>query len=529
MYVGNPRPGSEVTTGLRVQPLKARLNPVWVPDPATLLRCRIVLGSAVSGDVSRLLGFTVIAYAVLMIALSWWTRDRIKTHEDFLVAGRRLPLHLAWATIVATWFGAGAMLTATDTVRAEGLRGAALDPIGAGLCLFLAGWLLARPLWEMKLLTLPDFYGRRFGTRTERLSAVLMIPTYFGWIAAQFVALAHLLELVFGLDPLVGIALVAVVGTGYTLIGGMWSVTLTDAAQLVVIAIGLVLLCGSVLLELGGGSIGAGLVRLGSDTPREDLVVVPREDLGAFVGWVGVVAVGALGNLPGQDLTQRIFASKSARTAVWACHIAGIVYFALGAFTLTIGLAADLLVPGQSAKATMPLLASLFLSPWAAVLFVLAVMSAVLSTIDSAILAPASVLAQNLLLPRFPDADRLRLNRWSVFAIAAGSLVTAYLGESAYSLLESAYALGLVSLLVPLLFGVRTSLGGERAAIAAMLCGTTLWLVHLALGWETFLAPVVDPLGLPLPIAMTSAWIGFVVYLFVARWERRRMEDGIEA
>jgi len=488
-----------------------------------------LIAASVTGELSRLLGITVVAYAVLMIALSWWTRGRVKDHEDFLVAGRRLPLHLAWATIVATWFGAGAMLTATDTVRAEGLRGAALDPIGAGLCLFLAGWLLARPLWEMKLLTLPDFYGRRFGTKTERLSAVLMIPTYFGWIAAQFVALAHLLELVFGLDPVFGILIVAFVGMAYTLIGGMWSVTLTDAAQITVVAIGLVVLSITVLVELGGGSLGMGIDRLVDETAAERLQLVPRETLAAFVGWVGVVAVGALGNLPGQDLTQRIFASRSAKTAVWACHIAGIVYFALGVFTLTMGLAADVLVPGEAGAATMPLLASLFLSPWAAVLFVLAVMSAVLSTIDSAILSPSSVLAQNLLSPRWPTIDKLKLNRWSVVVITTASLITAYLGKNAYSLLESAYELGLVSLLVPLVLGLRTKLGGELAAIAAMVTGTLLWCLHFALDWQSFVAPVIEPLGLPLPVALTSAWVGLLVYVGVARWESRRLAAGVDA
>ncbi|MBC8071444.1 MAG: sodium:solute symporter family protein [Deltaproteobacteria bacterium] len=462
-----------------------------------------------------------------MLAIGWWTRGRIKNHEDFLVAGRRLPLHLAWATILATWFGAGAMLTATDTVRAKGLVGAALDPIGAGITLFLAGLLLARPLWEMRLLTLADFYGRRFGVRAERLSAVLMIPTYFGWIAAQFVALAHLLELVFGLDPAIGILLVAIVGVAFTLMGGMWSVTLIDAAQITIVAIGLIVLAGSVLGELGGGSIAEGVARLGRETPAEKLVLVPTEDLAAFVTWMGVVAVGALGNLPGQDLTQRIFASRSASTAVWACHIAAVMYFALGVLTLTLGLAADLVAPeGSAGKATMALLAGLFLSPWAAVLFVLAVMSAVLSTIDSAILSPASVLAQNVLAPKWPGIDLLALNRWSVLGVTVASVVTAYLGESAYSLLESAYELGLVSLLVPLLMGLKTRVGGERAALASMLAGTVAWCVHFAAGWESFLSPVVDPLGLPLPVAMTSALVGLLVYLAVASRERVAVERG---
>ena len=417
------------------------------------------------------------------------------------------------------------MLTATDTVRARGLVGAALDPIGAGLTLFLAGLLLARPLWEMRLLTLADFYGRRFGVRAERLSAILMIPTYFGWIAAQLVALAHLLELVFALDPAIGILLVAIVGLAFTLLGGLWSVTLIDAAQITIVAIGLVVLAGSVLLELGSGSVLDGFARVGAETPPEKLVLIPTDTLAALVAWLGVVSVGALGNLPGQDLTQRIFASRSASTAVWACHIAALLYFALGVLTLTLGLAADVIAPeGSAGKATMALLAGLFLSPWAAVLFVLAVMSAVLSTIDSAMLSPASVLAQNLLGPRWPGVDLLKLNRWSVIGVTVASVVTAYLGESAYSLLESAYELGLVSLLVPLLMGLRTRLGGERAALASMIAGTLSWLVHFALGWESFLAPLVDPLGLPLPVAATSALLGLIVYLAVARGERRDID-----
>ncbi|HWB80333.1 MAG TPA: sodium:solute symporter family protein [Nannocystaceae bacterium] len=484
----------------------------------------------VPAELTELLGITVIAYTVLLLALALWTRSRIKDHEDFLVAGRRLPLHLAWATILATWFGASALLTSTDTVRAKGLIGAALDPIGAGLTLLLAGLLLARPLWEMKLLTLADFYGRRFGTKTERLAALLMIPTYFGWIAAQYVALAHLLELVFGLDPAIGVILVAIVGLVFTLLGGMWSVTLIDAAQIFIVAVGLVVLTGSVLGDLGGGSILAGLAKVGTDTPPEKLVLVPTEDLAAFVAWIGVVAVGALGNLPGQDLTQRIFASRSASTAVWACHIAALLYFVLGVLPLALGLAADLVAPeGSAGKATMALLAGLFLSPWAAVLFVLAVMSAVLATIDSALLSPASVLAQNVIAPRWPKLDLLMLNRWAVLGVTIASVITAFLGESAYSLLESAYSMGLVSLLVPLLMGLRTKLGGEKAALASMITGTLLWCLHYGLGWETFFSPLIDPLGLPLPMAMTSAAAGLVAYLVVAHRESRTLAYGTVA
>ena len=112
-----------------------------------------------------ILGVTIGIYLVLIFALAILARRRIKTEEDYIVAGRRLPLSLATATLLATWFGAGTLLTATDEIRAEGLRVTALEPYGAGLCLVLAGLFFAKPLWEMKLCTVSDLYRNKFGTK----------------------------------------------------------------------------------------------------------------------------------------------------------------------------------------------------------------------------------------------------------------------------------------------------------------------------------------------------------------------------
>ena len=228
-----------------------------------------------SVELQWVLGGTIAVYVIGLYALGWWARRRISDTEDFIVAGRRLPLSLAWATLLATWFGAGTMLVAADEVRRGGLQRAALDPFGAGLCLLLAGMFFAGPLWRMGLLTLSDFFRQRFGSRAEWVSALILIPSYFGWIAAQFVALGSLLELLFGIDLELAILLVALVGTGYTLLGGMWSVTLTDAAQVGFVIGGLGWLTFRVLQTLGGGDPGAGLGRIGAESPAGHLTPWP--------------------------------------------------------------------------------------------------------------------------------------------------------------------------------------------------------------------------------------------------------------
>src|SRR5690606_18677258 len=155
-----------------------------------------------------------------------------------------------------------------------------------------------------------------------------------------------------------GIWLVAAVGTAYTLLGGMWSVTLTDVAQLVFIIAGLFVLAGTVLFALGGDAgMAAGWARLVAETPPEHLVLVPADSAAGLGGWASVLAVGALGNVPGQDLAQRIFAARSERAATTACLVAGIFYIAFGMVPVTTGLAADALGI-DNGQGTVPALAA---------------------------------------------------------------------------------------------------------------------------------------------------------------------------
>jgi len=455
------------------------------------------------------LAVALVAFVVLMFGIGLRAQARIRTLEDYLVAGRKLSWPLASATLFATWFGAGTLLTATDEIRAEGLRAAALEPIGPGLCLVLAGLFFAARLWRMRLLTLADFYRRRFGPRAEVVASIIMVPGYFGWIAAQFVALAGILEVFWQVPMHHGIWLVAAVGTGYTLLGGMWSVTLTDVAQLALVIVGLLVLAVTVLVELGGDAgMAAGWARLIGETPSEHLVLVPADHAAELVGWLSVLAIGALGNIPGQDLAQRIFAARSERAAVTACCVAGVFYVLFGMVPVTTGLAADALgVDGT--VGTVPALAAALMSPVATLVFVLAIVSAVMSTVDSAILAPSSVLSNNLLAKLWPSADGLALGRIAILAVAGASVGMAYVGAGAYELLETAYAIGMVALFVPLARGL-TRRGDEAAAVAAMAVGTAIWGGHLALGWTGLGGPWLGLDAVPQELAATfCAWLAY--------------------
>ena len=475
--------------------------------------------AAVPGSLKLILAAVILVYVAAMFALSLFAEKKIQNEEDYIVAGRRLPLSLAWATLLATWFGAGTLLTASTEVAREGIRKATLDPIGAGLCLIIAGFWIARPLWKMQLLTLSDFFRRRYGPSAEVLSAILLIPTYLGWIAAQFVALAHVLNLFFDLPLPIGILLVAIVGTGYTLIGGMWSVTLTDAVQITMVLIGLIILTASCLSNIGGGNPVLGFTTvigtLEQQSP-EKLVLIPTESAPAFWGWVSVLCAGSLGNLPGQDLMQRIFSSKSPEVAQQACWLAGTAYLTFGALPILMGLVAATQYGGEVTDTVLPALANSFMHPALTVVFVVVLMSAVISTIDSAILSPATVMAQNL-FGRLKEKGMsgLAVNRMCVLMVACCSLAMAYTGERAYALLENAYSLAMVALFVPLVMGLHTNPRNALPGVTAMVVGVGVWFPQYLSGWHYFLEGF-EPIGhIGISLSLSATTCAFVGYMIV--------------
>ncbi len=445
------------------------------------------------------LGLAMVVYLGLLLALSLYGGLRIADAEDYVVAGRRLPLWLAWGTLLATWFGAATVLGAAEAARLEGVRGTLLDPFASGLALILAGVLIARPLWRMKLLSLADFYGRIYSPRTEMLAAWVMVPGYFGWIGAQFLALGGVLQTAFALEPAWQPTLVvagACVILVYTLIGGMWSVTLTDTVQMVLVIIGLIALGVATLDLLGDGDLRGGLDRLVGETDPDSLRLLPEAGLAAGLAWIGTLASGSLGNLPGQDLTQRIFASRSEATAARACWLSGLAYLGFGLIPVGLGLASRILLPDDFDGEVVGALAARLLSGPGQILFLVALLSILVSTATSSVLAPATIVSQNLLtrLPYF-NSRRLLAARTAVVLMVGCGILAAFSGSSILELLENALSITLVSLFVPLMMGLYGKPRHAGSAWLAILAGTAVWAARELL--EGLILPMPDDLANP--------------------------------
>jgi solute:Na+ symporter, SSS family len=420
----------------------------------------------------------IIAYLILTILVGFWASRKVNTSNDFMLAGRSLPLLLGATALFATWFGSETVFGASSQFLEGGLYEVIEDPFGASLCLLLFGMFFARRLYRMKLLTLGDFFKVKYGRSTELVASVFLAPPYIGYIAAQLVAMGLILNVVAGISLWLGIVASALIVTAYTYIGGMWAITITDFIQTIIIIGGLLALAISLGVQAGG------VTSVLSAMPGENFRFFPSPDLKEIVGYVAAWAVLGLGSIPSQDVFQRAMSSRSASVAAWSCYVAALLYLTVAMLPLFISLCIKHLYAGQITGDTQLILPNMVLMHMSLpiqILFFGSLLSAIMSTTSSAILAPASILSENFIKPltqhRYSDKQFLFLTRICVLIFSVLATIMATLRSNIYELVGESSILSLVSLFAPLAFGLywkRSSAGG---ALLSMVLGMLTWII----------------------------------------------------
>lgn len=414
----------------------------------------------------------VLAYVVFQFAVGIYVSRRIRTETDYLIAGRSLGYGLAIFTIFATWFGAETTIGAAGAIYDEGLSGGTADPFGYAACLLVMGLVFAVPLWRRKLTTLADLFRQRFSPAVERLAVVLMIPTSLLWAAAQIRAFGQVLSAASGIEVTFMITAAALIVIAYTAFGGMLADAWTDLVQGIALMIGLAVVFAVVL----------------ADTGLEPLRQIPAERL-RFFGGPGTPLLAVLeawavplcGSVLAAELVQRVIATRTPRIARNSSLIAGGMYLLFGMIPVTLGLMGPALVPGlEHSEQILPRIAAQYLPTVLYVIFAGALVSAILSTVDSALLVASGLLSHNLLVPLRPgmtEAQKVRVARWGVALFGALAYVMALYAEGVYALVEEASSFGSAGIFVALVIGLFSRWGGARSAMASLLAGVIAWVL----------------------------------------------------
>jgi SSS family transporter len=434
----------------------------------------------------------IFGYILVQLGIGIFVSRRISTEDDYLVAGRSLGPWVATFTVFATWFGAETCIGAAGAVYERGLVGGSHDPFGYAICVVLTGLLFAVPLWRLKLTTLADVFRLRFASSVERLAVVLMVPTSLFWAAAQVRAFGQVLSHASGFELEATITVAAAVVIAYTMFGGLLADAWTDFVQGIALIIGLVAICW-VVVRTEGPDVFAGidpalLNPLGSE-PRPLLEIV--ED------WT----IPVVGSMVAAELVARILATRSAGGARNATVVAGMSYFVIGLMPVGLGLVGATLLPGLGEpEQILPELARTYLPTLLYVLFAGGLVSAILSTVDSALLMASALVSHNVIVqmrPGLGERAKVRIARGGVAVFGALAYLMALRADAVYALVEEASAFGSAGIVTVVCFGLFTRIGGTGSATAALLAGVATWVfgAYLA-GWPyPYLASLAAAIG----------------------------------
>jgi Na+/proline symporter len=300
---------------------------------------------------------------------------------------------------------------------------------------------------------------------------------------------------------------------GYSVLGGLLADAWTDLVQGLAIVLGLVVLAIVAADQLGG--VGAALEKI----PPERLEALALGDAG-WLGFIESLAVPICGTVVAVELISRILGARSAKIAASGAVIGGVMYLLVGLIPVFLGLVGPHLVPQiEDAEQIVPKLAEAHLPGLLYVMFAGAVISAILSTIDSVLLASAAQVSHNIiekLMPSLEDRGRLLSTRVTLIALAVVAFAIALQAEQIKQLVELASAAGSAGVFVVAVFGLFTRIGGPLAAMATVIVGAGAWLVF---GWFFELAAPY----------LTALVLAFLTYIVTAVFEARRTARAITA
>jgi high affinity choline transporter 7 len=441
------------------------------------------------------------------LAVGWLASRRIKlgTVTELLVAGRAMPFWMATLTMAATWIDGGYLLGTAEGVFAS-LASGWQGGVCFGLSLILGGVVFARRMRRLEYITLIDPLVVRFG---RRWSAVLALPAMLGellWSAELLVAIGATLGVILGVDLTAAILISAAVVTGYTVIGGMWSVGYTDTVQFLLIPLGLFLALPFALAAAGG--LDACWTHYVASKGSAATLVPPLVAEGYWtppriVGWWDLSFMLVLGGIPWNCYFQRIQACQTPAKAQWHSIVAGLLTISLTIPPLLLGLAAfgyrgwtEAGAADLHAAPTMalPLLLAQATPPWVAILGLAAIVGAVTSSFSASILSAGSMIGWNVVRGLYvPDASTVavrRILRVSIVALGAAAVVLALRVQSVQQLWFFTSDLVFVLLFPQLLFAVFDPRANRTGSIVAFAVSLVL---RLGAGEEILAVPRIIP------------------------------------
>ncbi len=426
---------------------------------------------------------TFVAYLVLLLGIGFYFYRRNESIEEYLLGGRRMG---AWVTALsaqASDMSGWLLMALPGAIYASGLADAWMAIglfVGTALNWLLVSGRLRVYTHKTDSITLPSFFEERFGDPTGLLrivSAIIVLVFFTVYASSGLVAAGKLFEATIGVSYIWAVMIGGAIIIGYTFMGGFLAVCWTDLLQGSLMVAALVV----VPLIAYGRAGGAEGIRQTLVAKNLSLSLWPS---GGGLAVASLLAWG-LGYFGQPHILVRFMSAGSLKKLSRSRVIAIAWVFVSLAGAVVIGLIGAAMFEtapdGDREKVFIHMIARV-MHPWVAGVMLSAILSAIMSTIDSQLLVSSSALTedfyQKLIKRDAGQREVVLVGRLCVIGISVVALILALrpndtiLGIVAHSWGGFGAAFGPLVLFA--LFSRRTT---WQAALAGMVTGAVVLIV----------------------------------------------------
>jgi len=456
----------------------------------------------------------IVTYVVVLTFVAIRARAA-REYEEFSVAKRALPLALIFGSIAATYVGPGFSIGFVGRGFKSGFLFLAVG-LAYAVQNILVGLLVAPRLRDLKdCYTLGDAIGQKYDRKCHILAGVISLGLCTGFSAVMIKAGGVVLNDILGFPTWLSVCLVASVTASYTTFGGLRASVITDAFHFALFALMLptVLLC-ALLSGLNGSAV----------TFYNEVIVATVDGFDSTppIKLVSLVAAFLLGETLIPPYANLALASRTTKVSRYGFIVAGIFSTVWFTVMIAIGISARSIIPKDTAEdyVLLNLVKSIMPSTGYALLLV-ALVSIVLSSLDSLLNAGAVVFTQDIVKPfaRLSDRTALNIGRRATVAIAAIAAVGAVFVPSIISGLLICYTIWAPAILPVLIIGLWAKRPRPLAGILSMGIGTLVAIMFQFVFPSATEVPAIIP-------ALGAALLAYILghWLEKAYEERKRWE-----
>ncbi|MFD2473773.1 sodium:solute symporter [Amycolatopsis silviterrae] len=434
--------------------------------------------------------YAVIAlYIAGMIGVGWIGLRLAKTKSDYLVAGRRLGWFMYSGTMAAVVLGGASTVGGVKLGYTYGISGAWLViTIGVGILVLHA--VFARRLVKLRVYTVGEMLDLRYGGRASAVSGAVMWGYTLMLTVTSTLAFASIFKVLFSIPSWAGIAIGGSIVVLYSVLGGMWSITLTDIAQFVIKTIGILFVLLPIALVSAGGFSG---MAEKLDASYFEFTSIGGETILTYF------LIYTFGLLIGQDIWQRVFTARTPRVATGGGIISGVYCLVYGVAGALIGTAAKVLYPDLgSAQDAFATIAERLLPTGVRGLVLAAALSALMSTSSGALIACATTTTSDLFRKVGLKSGEVLRNRVTTLVLGIVAIGIAMLVDDVVNALTIAYDILVGGLLVTIVGALFWKRGTREGAYASMVAGTVSVIAFMIIDGVAANSPIYWGLGVSL-------------------------------